>query len=122
MIKQNKLKLIITSIIILLPVVAGLLLWDRLPDSIATHWGADGIANGWSSKPFAVFGLPLFIFAMHWICVLISSVDPKKQNITSKPFSLVIHYCNYFLKTAINTLLDINAYGYYPSNILIYLL
>ena len=35
---------------------------------MATHWGFDGTANGWSSRGMAVFGLPLFILALHLIC------------------------------------------------------
>ena len=30
----------------------GIALWGKLPDTIATHFGADNVANGWSSKPF----------------------------------------------------------------------
>ena len=52
MIKRNRAVLIITSIIILIPVLAGVILWDRLPDVIATHFGAGNEANGWSSKGF----------------------------------------------------------------------
>ena len=32
MIRKNKVKLIVSSLIILLPVLAGLILWDKLPD------------------------------------------------------------------------------------------
>ena len=38
MIKKNMGKMILTSLLILLPVIAGLLLWNDLPDQIATHW------------------------------------------------------------------------------------
>ena len=60
MIKKNKRTLVAGSIVILLPILLGLFLWDRLPDQMVTHWGFDGTPNGWSSKTFAVFGLPLF--------------------------------------------------------------
>ena len=52
MIKRNKGKLILTSVIILLPVFIGLILWKRLPDKIPTHWNAEGVVDGWSSKGF----------------------------------------------------------------------
>ena len=58
MIKENKKKLIITSIVILLPMIVGVFLWNVLPDKIPTHWDASGQVDGWSSKAFAVFGLP----------------------------------------------------------------
>ena len=53
MIKQNKGKLILTSIAILIPVIIGLFLWNDLPDTIATHWGFNGQADGYSSKAFS---------------------------------------------------------------------
>ena len=93
MIKVNKKKLIITSIIILVPIIIGLILWKKLPDKIPTHWNAAGEVNGWSSKAFAVFGLPGFLFAVHWLCLLASSADPKKQNIEGKVLNIVIWTC-----------------------------
>lgn len=93
MIKVNIKKLIITSIIILVPIIIGLILWNKLPDKIPTHWNAAGEVNGWSSKAFAVFGLPGFLFAVHWLCLLASSADPKKQNIEGKVLNIVIWTC-----------------------------
>ena len=93
MIKVNKKKLIITSIIILVPIIIGLILWNKLPDKIPTHWNAAGEVDGWSSKAFAVFGLPGFLFAVHWVCVLASSADPKKQNIEGKVLNIVLWIC-----------------------------
>ena len=91
MMKQHRKTLILTSIVILLPILMGLLLWGRLPDRIASHWGFDGTVDGWSSKPFAVFGLPLFLLAIHWVCVLGTSADPKQRD--GKPLQLVLWIC-----------------------------
>ena len=90
MIKENKKKLIITSIIILVPIIIGLILWNKLPDKLPTHWNSAGEIDGWSSKAFAVLGLPGFLFAVHWVCVLASSADPKKQNIEGKVLNIVL--------------------------------
>ena len=76
MIKKNKGALILTSLVLLVPILVGLLLWDRLPEQIPSHWGINGEVDGWSSKAFAVFGFPCILLAMHWVCVLISSADP----------------------------------------------
>lgn len=90
MIKKNKWKLIISSIIILLPILIGLTLWNQLPDSLTTHWGMDSQANGWSSKPLAVLLPPIIILALHWICVLITAADPRNQNQNAKAFGMVL--------------------------------
>lgn len=93
MIKRNKGKIILTSIIILLPILIGLILWGKLPDKLPTHWNAEGVVDGWSSKGFAVFGLPLFLFAVHWICLLATGADPKKQNYSEKLLNIVFWIC-----------------------------
>lgn len=90
MIKKNLKILIITSVVILLPVLAGVVLWDTLPEQIPTHWNAAGEIDGWSSKPFAIFGLPLMMLAMHWLCVLVTAADPKKANHSNKLIHLVL--------------------------------
>lgn len=75
--KFSRRQMIVTSIVVLLPILAGLLLWNTLPEELATHWGADGMADGFSNKGFAVLGLPLFLLATHWLCAWITSKDPK---------------------------------------------
>ena len=90
MIKKYKKTLIITSIITISPMLVGLLLWNRLPDMIATHFGSDNTVDGWSSKPFAVFGLPLMLLAIHLLCVFVTSADPKRKNISDKFFKWIL--------------------------------
>ncbi len=90
MIKRNKWQLIISSVIILLPVVAGLFIWNYMPEQIATHWGVDGKANGWSGRSFAVFGTPLIMLATHWICIFFTARDPKNKEQSSKVFNMVL--------------------------------
>lgn len=93
MVKKYKATIILTSIITLLPMLAGILLWPRLPESVATHFGWDGAANGWSSKGFAVFGLPLILLAAHLICAVVTANDPKRKNIAGKMYGLVLWIC-----------------------------
>ena len=90
MIRKNWKVLLITSIIILLPILAGVILWDRLPEQMPTHWNADGQIDGWSSKPFTVFGLPLILLAAQWLCLLGTLADPKKQNHPMKVLHMVL--------------------------------
>ena len=49
--KEYKMSLISGSILTISPSLAGILLWDRLPEKIATHFDQHNVANGWSSKP-----------------------------------------------------------------------
>lgn len=93
MLKKNLKTIIITSVITILPIFAGLVMWNRLPDKLPTHWNFSGEIDGWSSKPFAVFFIPLFILAMHLICTVATSMDPKNEGVNSKVFTLVLWIC-----------------------------
>ena len=73
---------ILTTLVCLLPIVAGVILYPRLPEQMATHWGIGNEPNGWSSKAFAVFGLPGLLAALNLILPFALSADPKKQNMS----------------------------------------
>ena len=90
MLKANKKTLIIASIITVLPILIGIMLWSRLPDPMATHFGMDNEADGFSSKAFAVFGIPLCLLALEWIMAAVTSQDPRRQNISPKLFTLIL--------------------------------
>lgn len=79
--KNNSRKEIVISMLIcLLPILAGLYLYDRLPETIATHFGANGEANGWSSRAFAVFGIPAFMAGCNLLVWFAFRTDPKRKN------------------------------------------
>lgn len=90
MIQKNKKLLIITSLLTLLPIPVGLLLWNRFPALITTHWGFDGQADGWSSIPFTVFGIPLIMLVVHWICILATMLDPGNKGRNRKMLTIVL--------------------------------
>lgn len=89
MLKNNKLKIIISSIVILLPILLGLFLWNELPAEMPVHWGADGNADGFASKTFAVFFFPCLLLLIHLTCIIATSLDPKNKNQNNKVFSLI---------------------------------
>ena len=90
MFKENKKTLFITCAVILLPIIAGLLLWDRLPDRIPTHWGMGGEVDGWSGKGFAVFAMPALMLGIQLLCFFVTASDPKRGNIRRKFLSMVL--------------------------------
>ena len=90
MIKKNWKTLIVSSIVTVLPIFIGLILWNQLPEQMPTHWNAAGEVDGWSGKAFAVFGLPLIMVAAQWLCMLGTAADPKKNNHSEKVLHLVL--------------------------------
>ena len=93
MIKKYRRTLIITSLVLLIPVIVGLLLWNQLPDPMPSHWNIHGEVDGWSSKAFTVFGLPALMLALQWVCVLASMADPKYKNYNPKMIKLMFWIC-----------------------------
>lgn len=89
----NKRTLILTSAVILLPMLVGLALWNRLPNQMPTHFGFNGTADGYSSRLFAIVGLPMFILAMQLIGAFVLRADPKKQNLSEKLVQLTLWIC-----------------------------
>ena len=90
MLKKNKNNLILSSIVISLPILVGLVLWNKLPDTFPTHWNCSGEADGFSSKTFAIFGIPLIMLALHWLCIWFTLKDPKNKEQSTKVFGMVL--------------------------------
>ncbi|GKS82245.1 hypothetical protein LPAF129_19310 [Ligilactobacillus pabuli] len=61
-------------VVILVPILVGLLLWQQLPARIPSHW-SNGQIDGWSSKNMVVFGLPLIMAAVQLFLVVATKID-----------------------------------------------
>ena len=90
MIRKHWKLLVITSIVTLLPMALGLFLWNRLPEQLPIHWNAAGDVDGWSGKNFFVFGMPLIMTAVQWLCAFVTGADPKKAAQSEKVINLVL--------------------------------
>ncbi|MDF7682807.1 SdpI family protein [Lactobacillus sp. ESL0679] len=71
---------LITSLVILVSLLIGLLLWPKLPNVMATHFGNNNEPNGWMPKWVVVFGLPLIMLGLQWFVYFRTA----KQDINSK--------------------------------------
>ena len=91
--KHTKLNIILSCIILVAPMIFGMIVWNKLPESMPIHWGVLGEVNGWSSKPFAVFVLPLLILAIHGVCIFASRKDFRNKKQSPKVMGLVLWIC-----------------------------
>ena len=87
---QNKKTLVITSLICLLPIIVGALVYKRLPEMIATHFDLNGNPDGWSSRAFAVFGLPAILLAVNLLLPFMLRADPKHENMSGALVNITI--------------------------------
>lgn len=73
----------ISTVLCLLPMVFGILVYGKLPDEIPTKWYSDGTVGQYMPKAFTVFGMPVFFAAINGLVHFSINTDPKKQNIGS---------------------------------------
>ena len=81
--KTEKKFILITMLICLLPILAGLALYSRLPEQVPTHFDFSGTPNGWSSRTFAVFGIPGLMAAINLFLHICLEKDPKRANMSA---------------------------------------
>ena len=91
--KELKKTLTLTTIITLLPILVGLIYWNQLPEKMATHFDMEGTPNGWSSKWFAVIGLPAILVVVNALCTVLTETDPRRHKYPEKMMKLVYWIC-----------------------------
>lgn len=90
MLKNNRVLAIITTVIILLPILAGLIMWNTLPAEMPVHWNINGEIDRYASRAFVVFGIPVFMAALHWVCILATTLDKRARNQNPKLLSILL--------------------------------
>jgi len=75
---------IITSVICLLPMVYGLVNWNKLPDQMAYHFGIDGQPDSFGPKWMDVILLPVVILIVHLFVILSINYKAKKMQKSKK--------------------------------------
>jgi uncharacterized membrane protein len=83
---------IVVLIMIAAATLAGSLLWDRLPDPMASHWNINDQVDGYMPRVWGVFMVPLITLGMFGLFLVLPSVDPLKANIAQfrESFNLFI--------------------------------
>lgn len=82
--KTNKKLLLLTSMVILFPMLWGLMIWSQLPNQIPIHFNFAGQANNFQSKPLVVFGLPIFDLMVHLFVIFMIGRDSKNSAMNEK--------------------------------------
>jgi len=88
----------LTTIVVLVSIIgatiAGVFLWNQLPDQMASHWDANDQVNGYISKFWGVFMIPLITLGMFLLFLIIPNIDPLKANIAQfrETFNLFITF------------------------------
>jgi uncharacterized membrane protein len=96
---NTKTTAIISVALITIAVIAGAVLWNQLPDQMASHWGVDDQVNGTMPKFWGVFMMPLISLGLFLLFLVIPNIDPHRANIAQfrETFNLFIVFMIIFL-------------------------
>lgn len=72
---------IIVFLFVLLSLAISIYFYPRLPNKIPTHWNLQGEVDGYMTKFWGLFLMPMVLIVMSILFILIPSIDPLKANI-----------------------------------------
>ncbi len=72
---------IISIILIVIAIVAGAVLWNQLPDQMASHWNSNDQVDDTMPKFWGVFLMPIITLGMMVLFLVLPGIDPLKANI-----------------------------------------
>jgi uncharacterized membrane protein len=78
--KLNRYDLII-PIIAALSFIIGAILYSQMPEQMASHWNGQGVADGFTSRFWGTFLMPIVSLVLAGLLVLVPRIDPRKANI-----------------------------------------
>lgn len=80
--KKDSMKIVVISVIIcLLPMVLGIILYDKLPEQMPIHFNLNNEPDNYAPKNFALFGLPIIMALVQAICLLFTmKISKLKHN------------------------------------------
>ena len=76
--------LIKTCLICLLPILLGIIIWDKLPETIAIHFDINNTPDNFASKGFAVYALPFLMMLIQIINCITIDISSHKHRETKK--------------------------------------
>lgn len=77
----TKLTTIIVLVLIIGSIVAGAFLWNQFPEQMASHWNENDQVDGYMSRFWGVFMMPLINLGLFLLFLVIPLIDPLKANI-----------------------------------------
>ncbi len=78
---STRLTVIIGLALVLIAVVFSLAVYNRLPDRMASHWGVNDEVNGYTTRFWGAFLMPIIALVLLALFLVIPLIDPLKANI-----------------------------------------
>ncbi|MCJ7636463.1 MAG: DUF1648 domain-containing protein [Nitrososphaeraceae archaeon] len=67
--------------IILLSFIIGIYYYPQMPEKMASHWNAHGQVDGYMSKFWGLFLIPVISVGIILLFIIIPRIDPLRSNI-----------------------------------------
>ena len=80
MIKMRK-AIILALLIVLIQFLVAIYYYPQMPDQMAFHWNIEGVADGYFSKFWGLFLVPLIAVGLFLLFAVIPRIDPLQNNI-----------------------------------------
>ena len=91
--KINKIKMLISTVIIFIPSLITLTFSDSLNERIAIHWGINGTPDGYASPLYFALFMPTLLAIFQWLCVFISIKTNSKNQQSKKVIEIIYWIC-----------------------------
>ncbi len=77
---SNREATFISLLLVVASFIIGIYFYPQLPATVAAHWSATGVANGFMGRFWGVFLLPIVSLVLFVIFAIIPSIDPQHEN------------------------------------------
>ena len=67
-------------LILLLPFIYSIIIWNKIPDKVPTHFDIKGQPDDYSGKTFALLLMPVMNIIIYFILFIVPRIDPRKKN------------------------------------------
>lgn len=73
--------IVISSVLCLLPLIFGLIVWKKLPSKMPVHWNFSGSIDRYAPKAVGVFVLPLLCFCLNLFEHITVEIKKKSEGL-----------------------------------------
>ncbi|MDD3083918.1 MAG: SdpI family protein [Candidatus ainarchaeum sp.] len=133
---STKLSYYLIFLMLVISLISSFLVFDLVPNTIPSHWNAEGKVDGYSPKELGLFLMPIITILVIITIIIIPKIDPKKKNIkkfrfyfdvfvvTLTGFLLYLHFLTIFyalelIKNMILMLLPAFAFLFFVIGIMV---
>ena len=78
--KKNRKTLVLSVIICLLPMILGIVFYNKLPEQMPIHFTINDIPDNYAPKNFALFGIPTIMAVVQAVCIIFTSKVVELKN------------------------------------------